>query len=180
MVPQKSSVWTFYLCLDWSLAAIRSAMMTTSDAFDNTLNPITDLGDDNHPASPFVFAAGHINPNKALDTGLIYDVNAQDYVNVLCGLKYTNQQIQIITKSASNNCSNTSLDLNYPSFVAFFNAKGSNSNFKSVREFHRTVTNVGEGQSTYVASVTLIKEIKVGVTPENWCSKTRMRSKVSS
>ncbi|KAF3949285.1 hypothetical protein CMV_024830 [Castanea mollissima] len=158
---------------DWSPAAIRSAMMTTSDAFDNTLNPITDLGDNNHPASPFAFGAGHINPNKALDPGLIYDVNAQDYVNVLCGLKYTNQQIQIITKSASNNCSNTSLDLNYPSFVAFFNAKGSNSSFKSVREFHRTVTNVGEGQSTYVASVTPIKEIKVSVTPEKLVFKNK-------
>ena len=158
---------------DWSPAAIRSAMMTTSDAIDNTLNPITDLGDDNHPASPFAFGAGHINPNKALDPGLIYDVNAQDYVNVLCGLEYTNQQIQIITKSASNNCSNKSLDLNYPSFVAFFNAKGSNSSFISVREFHRTVTNVGEGQSTYVASVTPIKEIKVRVTPEKLVFKNK-------
>lgn len=158
---------------DWSPAAIRSAMMTTSDAFDNTLKPITDLGDDNHPASPFAFGAGHINPNKALDPGLIYDVNAQDYVNVLCGLKYTNQQIQIITKSASNNCSNKSLDLNYPSFVAFFNAKASKSSFKSVREFQRTVTNVGEGQSTYVASVTPIKEIKVSVTPEKLVFKNK-------
>ncbi|KAM3707050.1 hypothetical protein ACJW31_03G195400 [Castanea mollissima] len=157
----------------WSPAAIRSAMMTTSDAFDNTLNPITDLGDDDHPASPFAFGAGHINPSMALDPGLIYDVNAQDYVNVLCGLKYTNQQIQIITKSASNNCSNKSLDLNYPSFVAFFNAKGSNSSFKSVQEFHRTVTNVGEGQSTYVASVTPIKEIKVSVTPEKLVFKNK-------
>uniref|UniRef100_A0A7N2KRS6 Subtilisin-like protease n=2 Tax=Quercus lobata TaxID=97700 RepID=A0A7N2KRS6_QUELO len=158
---------------DWSPAAIRSAMMTTSDAFDNTLKPITDLGDDNHPASPFAFGAGHINPNNALDPGLIYDVNAQDYVNVLCGLKYTNRQIQIITKSASNNCSNKSLDLNYPSFVAFFNAKASKSSFKSVREFHRTVTNVGEGQSTYVASVTPIKEIKVSVTPEKLVFKNK-------
>lgn len=158
---------------DWSPAAIRSAMMTTSDAFDNTLKPITDLGDDNHPASPFAFGAGHINPNKALDPGLIYDVNAQDYVNVLCGLKYTNQQIQIITKSASNNCSNKSLDLNYPSFVAFFNAKASKSSFKSVREFQRTVTNVGEGQSTYVASVTPIKEINVSVTPEKLVFKNK-------
>ncbi|KAM3754865.1 hypothetical protein ACB098_03G197100 [Castanea mollissima] len=157
----------------WSPAAIRSAMMTTLDAFDNTLNPITDLGDDDHPASPFAFGAGHINPSMALHPGLIYDVNAQDYVNVLCGLKYTNQQIQIITKSASNNCSNKSLDLNYPSFVAFFNAKGSNSSFKSVQEFHRTVTNVGEGQSTYVASVTPIKEIKVSVTPEKLVFKNK-------
>ncbi|KAM4110475.1 hypothetical protein ACB094_03G198100 [Castanea mollissima] len=157
----------------WSPAAIRSAMMTTLDAFDNTLNPITDLGDDDHPASPFAFGAGHINPSMALHPGLIYDVNAQDYVNVLCGLKYTNQQIQIITKSASNNCSNKSLDLNYPSFVAFFNAKGSNSSFKSVQEFHRTVTNVGEGQSTYVTSVTPIKEIKVSVTPEKLVFKNK-------
>jgi subtilisin family serine protease len=150
---------------EWSPAAIRSALMTTSDALDNTLSPITDLGDDNNPASPLAIGAGHINPNKALDPGLIYDVNSQDYVNVLCGLKYSMSQIQVITNSASNNCSNPSLDLNYPSFIAFFNANDSNSNLKTVQDFHRTVTNVGEGQSTYVASVTPMKGVQVSVTP---------------
>ncbi|GMY28698.1 subtilisin-like protease SBT1.9 [Fagus crenata] len=150
---------------EWSPAAIRSALMTTSDALDNRLSPITDLGDDNNPASPLAIGAGHINPNKALDPGLIYDVNSQDYVNVLCGLKYSMSQIQVITNSASNNCSNPSLDLNYPSFIAFFNANDSNSNLKTVQDFHRTVTNVGEGQSTYVASVTPMKGVQVSVTP---------------
>ncbi|KAJ7966602.1 Subtilisin-like protease [Quillaja saponaria] len=151
---------------DWSPAAIRSAMMTTSDTLDNSLSPITDIGTDNQPATPLALGAGHINPNKALDPGLIYDADSEDYVNLLCALNYTEKNIKTITKS-SNNCSNPSLDLNYPSFIAFFNSNDSDSDheLKTVKEFRRTVTNIGEGQSTYVASVTSIEGFQISVIP---------------
>ncbi|KAM6560185.1 hypothetical protein CsatA_029424 [Cannabis sativa] len=110
--------------------------------------------------------AGHINPNKALDPGLIYEVGSQDYVNLLCALNYTEKQIKIITMSTSLNCSTPSIDLNYPSFIAFFNPNDSESTMKKVREFRRTVTNVGEGKSTYVASVTPMKGLNVCVNPD--------------
>ncbi|RXH91680.1 hypothetical protein DVH24_020703 [Malus domestica] len=151
---------------EWSPAAIRSAMMTTSDILDNTGSPIKDIGYANQPASPLAIGAGHVNPNKALDPGLLYDVNIDDYVNLLCALNYTNKQIQTITKSASNNCSTPSLDLNYPSFIAFFNSNDSNSDVQSTHEFRRTVTNIGKGLSTYVASVTPLKGFVVGVVPK--------------
>ncbi|KAL6216605.1 PREDICTED: subtilisin-like protease [Fragaria vesca subsp. vesca] len=150
---------------EWSPAAIRSAMMTTSDILDNTLRPIKDIGDDLQPASPLAMGAGHVNPNKALNPGLIYDATIDDYVNLLCALNYTQKHIQIITGSASNNCSTPSLDLNYPSFIAFFNANDSMSGVQATQEFKRTVTNVGKGQSTYVASVTAMKGFEVGVVP---------------
>ncbi|KAK0577319.1 hypothetical protein LWI29_031273 [Acer saccharum] len=148
---------------DWSPAAIRSAMMTTADTIDNTSGPISD---NNEPASPLAMGAGQINPNKALDPGLIYDANKEDYVNLLCALKYTMKQIQTVTRSSAVNCSTPSLDLNYPSFIYLLNPNDTKSESKTV-QFQRTVTNVGEGKSTYTASVTLpVKGFKVSVVPD--------------
>nr|KYP47616.1 Subtilisin-like protease [Cajanus cajan] len=147
----------------WSAAAIRSALVTTASPLDNTQNPITDYG--YYPsqyASPLAIGAGQIDPNKALDPGLIYDATPQDYVNLLCALKYTQKQILTITRSTSYNCSKPSFDLNYPSFIAFYNNKT-----RSVfHKFRRTVTNVGDGPATYRAKVTLPKGFVVTVSPE--------------
>ncbi|KAA8537767.1 hypothetical protein F0562_027653 [Nyssa sinensis] len=152
---------------EWSPAAIRSAMMTTSDSMDNTFNPIQDIGNKNQPADPLAIGAGHVNPNKAINPGLIYDVKVEDYVNLLCALNFTMKQIQTITRSSSSyNCSNPSLDLNYPSFIAFFNANDSNSNIETVQEFQRTVTNVGDGMSTYTAKLTPMEGLKASVMPD--------------
>ncbi|XP_002510195.2 subtilisin-like protease SBT3 [Ricinus communis] len=149
---------------DWSPAAIRSAMMTTVVTMDHTPGPIKDIGNNNQPASPLDMGAGQVNPSKALDPGLIYDLKSTDYVKLLCALNFTEKQIQIITRSSSNDCSSPSLDLNYPSFIAFFNSNVSKSS--TVQEFHRTVTNVGEGMSTYTANLTPINGLKVSVVPD--------------
>ncbi|TKY64144.1 Subtilisin protease SBT1.7 [Spatholobus suberectus] len=158
---------------DWSPAAIRSAIMTSSDIFDNTKELIKDIADDYKPASPLALGAGHINPNNALDPGLVYDVGVQDYVNLLCALNFTQQNITIITRSSSNNCSKPSLDLNYPSFIAFFSGKGSSNESRIIWEFQRTMTNVGEGQTIYTASVTPIKGFNVNVIPSKLMFKEK-------
>ncbi|XP_038704110.1 subtilisin-like protease SBT3 [Tripterygium wilfordii] len=159
---------------EWSPAAIRSAMMTTADIMDNTQSPITDAGYDFIRATPIDMGSGQVNPNKALDPGLIYDLNANEYVNLLCGLNFTEQQIQAITKSSSStNCSAPSLDLNYPSFIAYFNVDDSNSNKRIVQEFHRTVTNVGEGISTYIAKVPALEGLNVSVAPDKLVFKEK-------
>ncbi|EXC32843.1 Subtilisin-like protease [Morus notabilis] len=163
---------------EWGPAAIRSALMTSSDVYDNTLSPIKDIGFNNQPATPLAIGSGHINPNKALDPGLIYDVEIQDYVNVLCALNYTVEHIKVITKSSSLvDCSKPSLDLNYPSFIAFFNANDSKSDAKTVKDFQRTVTNVGEGKSTYIASVTSMEGLKVNVVPKKLVFKEKNEKK---
>ncbi|KAK5832530.1 subtilisin-like protease SBT3 [Gossypium arboreum] len=151
---------------DWSPTAIRSALMTTSDPIDNTGNPIEDIGTNLQPATPLAMGAGHINPNKALDPGLVYDATVQDYIDFLCGLNFTPQQIKTITKSSSSNCSNPSLDLNYPSFIAYFNDRNVKPDSNTVKEFQRTVTNVGEGSFIYKAILTAMKGVKVNVEPD--------------
>ncbi|KAK4428952.1 Subtilisin-like protease SBT3 [Sesamum alatum] len=115
---------------EWSPAAIRSAMMTTADVLDNVFNPIQEWGY-NQAATPLGMGAGHINPNKALDPGLIYDVDRDDYVNFLCDLNLTEKHIRAIVRSPYR-CSNPSSDLNYPSIIAYFNGNGT----KTV-QFHR-------------------------------------------
>ncbi|KAL1817760.1 hypothetical protein ACET3Z_020334 [Daucus carota] len=155
---------------DWSPAAIRSAMMTTADFLDNTNSPIQDIGY-NQPANPFASGAGHVNPNKALDPGLIYDVNALDYINLLCALNYTSKQIQTVTRTGTFNCSNPSLDLNYPSFIAFFDA--SESGVLAHQEFQRTVTNVGDEISVYEAKITPMDGLEVRAVPDKLVFKEK-------
>ncbi|KAL5167137.1 Subtilisin-like protease SBT1.9 [Glycine soja] len=146
----------------WSAAAIRSALVTTARPLDNTQNPIRDYGYPSQYASPLAIGAGQIDPNKALDPGLVYDATPQDYVNLLCGLKYTQKQILTITRSTSYNCAKPSFDLNYPSFIAFYR----NNTRSIVHKFRRTVTNVGDGAATYRAKVTQPKGSVVTVSPE--------------
>ncbi|KAF5204294.1 Subtilisin-like protease SBT1.9 [Thalictrum thalictroides] len=153
---------------DWSPAAIRSAMMTTANPLDNTFNPILDNGSHLEPATPLAMGAGQVDPNKALDPGLIYDAGSQDYINLLCSMNYTGKQIMSITRSSNYSCLDSSPDLNYPSFIAFFSNKS-----LSIQEFRRTVTNVGDAASTYTAQVTLPKGISVSVTPETLVFKEK-------
>ncbi|XVF61183.1 hypothetical protein PTKIN_Ptkin08bG0109600 [Pterospermum kingtungense] len=153
---------------DWSPAAIRSAIMTTANPSDNNLSPIKDVSNFNLPATPLDIGAGHIDPAKAFDPGLVYDATPEDYIKLLCAMKYTSTQIRIFTKS-SYNCTRRSLDLNYPSFIAFFN----DEHEKVVKEFQRTVTNVGKGGMAYTAKVTGMDGIKVMVEPQKLVFKQK-------
>lgn len=130
----------------WSPAAIRSAMMTTATYLDNALLPIKDIALNFTIATPLAMGAGHVNPNRALDPGLIYDATPKDYVSLLCSMNMTQNQILTITRSDSYNCSSPSSDLNYPSFIAFYDnyTKGSVQ-----KKFERTLTNVGRAGTTY-------------------------------
>ncbi|GFY98024.1 hypothetical protein Acr_12g0005650 [Actinidia rufa] len=114
-------------------------------------------------AMPTAMGAGHVDPNRALDPGLIYDATPQDYVNLLCSMNITQNQIMTITRSSSYSCSNPSSDLNYPSFIAFYHE------FKEgvlVQKFERTVTNVGPGATKYNVKVKAPKGSVITVSPK--------------
>ncbi|KAM5561825.1 subtilisin-like protease SBT3 [Rosa sericea] len=150
---------------EWSAAAIRSALVTTANPLDNTQNPIRDNGDNFNFASPLAMGAGQIDPNRALEPGLIYDATPQDYVNLLCSTNFTRKQILAITRSRAYDCSNPSSDLNYPSFIALYDPRHHTRKLR-VQKFQRIVTNVGDGAAKYKASVTAPKGSTVTVSPE--------------
>ncbi|WMV40150.1 hypothetical protein MTR67_033535 [Solanum verrucosum] len=75
----------------WSPAAINSAIMTTTNTVNLANNPILD--ERLLPANIFAIGAGHVNPSRANDPGLVYDTPFNDYLPYLCGLNYTNGQI---------------------------------------------------------------------------------------
>ncbi|KAL2232535.1 subtilisin-like protease SBT1.9 [Sesamum indicum] len=148
---------------EWSPAAIRSAMMTTANPIDNTQKPIKDMGHRYDIATPLDMGAGQVDPNRALDPGLIYDVTAQDYVNLVCALNYTREQTQSIIRSTYN-CSSPSTDLNYPAFVALYDPLQERTTL--TQKFQRTVTNVGNGAATYKVKVKRPKDSVITVSPE--------------
>ncbi|XP_047337955.1 subtilisin-like protease [Impatiens glandulifera] len=143
---------------DWSPAAIKSAMMTTADLVNLGGTPI--LNEKYLPADIFAVGAGHVNPSKAVDPGLIYDLTAEDYVPYLCGLNYTNNEIKAITKQ-SVDCSIVGsiyeAELNYPTFEV------SLRNLSS--RYNRTVTNVGPKNSTYKVGIE-ITGVSIEVVPK--------------
>ncbi|KAL1830890.1 hypothetical protein DCAR_0100842 [Daucus carota subsp. sativus] len=142
----------------WSPAAIKSAIMTTADQLNLANDPIIDQNE--LPADFFAIGAGHVNPSKASDPGLIYDIQPSDYIPYLCGLGYTDEQVGMIVNgvvSCANETSIPEAQLNYPSFSI---ALGS-----STVEFSRVVTNVGDAVSSYTLKIVSPPGVVVSVTP---------------
>jgi len=143
---------------DWSPAAIKSAMMTTANLTNLGGTPITD--DTFDPVNVFSIGSGHVNPTKADDPGLIYDIQPDDYIPYLCGLGYNDTAIGIIVQR-SVTCRNSSsipeAQLNYPSFSLNLTS--------SPQTYTRTVTNVGPFNSSYNAEIIAPQGVDVKVTP---------------
>ncbi|CAN1186317.1 Subtilisin-like protease 3 [Linum perenne] len=144
---------------DWSPAVIKSAIMTTADITDLGGNPITDQNFG--PVDVFATGSGHVNPTKANDPGLVYDIPTDDYIPFLCGLGYTDRQVGIIVQqrvTCSDKLSIPEAQLNYPSFSVRLGSA-------SVT-YTRTVLNVGPGNSTYIHQVMAPPNVHVKVNPE--------------
>ncbi|KAL8495409.1 hypothetical protein ACS0TY_019520 [Phlomoides rotata] len=149
---------------NWSPAAIKSALMTTAYTLDSKDSPITDSGSKSSAATPFAFGSGHVDPEKASDPGLIYDISADDYLIFLCSLNYTSSQIALFG-GRNFSCPKDSRfqpgDLNYPSFAVLLS--GNNTNSKVT--YTRTLTNVGIPVSNYAVKVSEPKGVSVTVQP---------------
>ncbi|XP_039124238.1 subtilisin-like protease 3 [Dioscorea cayenensis subsp. rotundata] len=102
------------------------------------------------PSNIFARGAGHINPPKAMDPGLVYDRNFSDYIGYMCGLKYNPTLMQHVTGRRVN-CATvkniTPSQLNYPSIMVTLSSKSSNETIM------RTVTNVGKANEVYTPKI---------------------------
>ncbi|CAO2211123.1 unnamed protein product [Urochloa humidicola] len=157
----------------WSPAAIKSALMTTAYVRDNSNGTMVDEST-GAVAGAFDFGAGHVDPMRAMDPGLVYDISPMDYVSFLCNLNYTEQNIRAITRRNAD-CRGARRaghagNLNYPSLSATFVAGGGDSGKAAAKttmrtHFIRTATNVGGGPAVYRASVSAPEGCNVTVQP---------------
>ena len=122
---------------DWTPDMVKSAMMTT--AYDL-------LG----AKDPFASGAGHVQPTKFLDPGLVYKSGGfAKYLGFICG---------VVGPTVSSSCPSLSIapnELNLPSMAVGAMAGTST--------LHRTVTNVSTQSETYTASVQGLTGIDVAL-----------------
>ncbi|KAL5706893.1 hypothetical protein ACHQM5_025001 [Ranunculus cassubicifolius] len=157
---------------DWSPAAIKSALMTTSYSSYKSGGKLRDLAT-GEPSTPFDHGSGHVDPVSALDPGLVYDITVDDYLQFFCALKYTDAQINNLAKKKYT-CDPKKVysvaDLNYPSFAANFEtaSSGSGSNeTTTVMKYTRTLTNVGAPGTYKVALTSESLSVKISVEPDS-------------
>ncbi|XP_037448548.1 subtilisin-like protease SBT1.4 [Triticum dicoccoides] len=147
---------------EWSPAMIKSALMTTAYNMDSAGGVIGDMST-GKASTPFARGAGHVDPNRAVDPGLVYDAGTEDYITFLCALGYTDKQIAVFGSSA--NCSTRAGssvgDHNYPAFSVVFA-----TNKMAVVRQRRVMRNVGgDARATYRAKVTAPDGVLVTVSP---------------
>ncbi|KAM1039631.1 hypothetical protein ACFX2C_029011 [Malus domestica] len=140
----------------WTPAAIKSAIMTTARKRDN--NKGTMLDSSKARATPFAYGAGHVQPNRAMDPGLVYDLTTDDYLNFLCARGYNATLLKVFSKEPHKCPKAYSLsDFNYPSITV-----------PNLRDTPVTVTrrvkNVGS-PGTYVVRVKEPVGVSVTVKP---------------
>ncbi|CAO1946266.1 unnamed protein product [Urochloa humidicola] len=134
---------------NWSPAALKSAIMTTASIIDARSMPILAQGLPRKIADPFDYGGGNINPNKAAEPGLIYDIDPSDYDKFFgCTFKKFVQ------------CNATVLPgyhLNLPSIAI--------PALRRPVTVSRTVTNVGEVDAVYHAAIENPAGTKMDVEP---------------
>uniref|UniRef100_A0ACD5X9G6 Uncharacterized protein n=1 Tax=Avena sativa TaxID=4498 RepID=A0ACD5X9G6_AVESA len=158
---------------EWSPAAVRSALMTTAySAYTGggQSGPILDAATDK-AATPFDYGAGHVDPARAVEPGLVYDLGTGDYVDFLCALKYTPNMIAALSRGKTYSCAANKTysisSLNYPSFsVAYSTENGEAGESGPTTVTHtRTLTNVGAAGTYKVAASVSMSGVAVVVKP---------------
>ncbi|XP_057451747.1 subtilisin-like protease SBT4.3 [Lotus japonicus] len=143
---------------NWSRAAIKSAIMTTADPFNGNYNL----------TGEFSYGAGNVNPVKATNPGLVYDISKKDYVKMLCNYGYSAKKVKIIAGAHSASCHGVAhdrtlvKDLNYPAITVNVEPLE-----PYIIKFNRIVTNVGfPHNSTYKAIVSPNPKMNITVEPK--------------
>ncbi|KAK1304825.1 Subtilisin-like protease SDD1 [Acorus calamus] len=147
---------------DWSPAMIKSAILTTADKVDHHGKPIADQN--LNRANLFATGAGHVNPSKAIDPGLVYDLSPENYISYLCAKNYSDDNVSVIahkTTRCADYQKDGGSDLNYPSITGHLNLYA-----RLVQKYKRTVTNVGEASSNYKVEIHEPRGVSVVVEPQ--------------
>ena len=129
-----------------------------------------------NPAAEFGYGSGHINPVKAINPGLVYEAFKDDYIKMMCGIGFDTEKVRLISGDNTTTCTTgvtqgAVRDLNYPSM-----ASTADQHKPFNIRFPRTVTNVGQANSTYQAKITADPLMKVQVNP-NVLSFTSLNEK---
>lgn len=149
---------------EWTPAMIKSAMMTTAYTHDREQKPIVE-GTNLTTATVWDMGAGHVDPVRAVDPGLVYDLTEDDHIRFLCASNYDNRQVSLIVHKAVK-CHEIEKtypwDLNYPAIAVRVNA----SRPSKVKIYvPRTVTRVSDGASTYTVKITNPRGTVVRINP---------------
>ncbi|KAJ9537031.1 hypothetical protein OSB04_029764 [Centaurea solstitialis] len=140
----------------WSPAEIRSALMTTATPMKI-----------NTEAKELASGSGLINPTKAVDPGLVYDINTSAYMAYLCKIGYNSTTLGILNGGRHiYDCKDfkptRGVDgLNYPSMQ--LQVAQNVTSFYAI--FKRIAKNVGDMKATYEANVVNPLGLKITVTP---------------
>ncbi|CAD5329112.1 unnamed protein product [Arabidopsis thaliana] len=140
----------------WFIQSVASSSYTRDTSYDLILS-----GGSMKSTDPFDIGAGHINPLKAMDPGLVYNTRTDDYVLFMCNIGYTDQEIKsmVLHPEPSTTCLpshsyRTNADFNYPSITI--------PSLRLTRTIKRTVSNVGPNKNT-VYFVDIIRPVGVEV-----------------
>ncbi|KAA3465057.1 cytochrome P450 94C1-like [Gossypium australe] len=168
----------FRVCLGKEMALLEMKTVTLSLIRRFRIELLTPPSPDQHPRKPhenqrqlygeLSSGSGQINPTKAVNPGLIYDINEDLYISFLCKQGYDTRTITLLIGGKKEyHCFSfkpgRGIDgLNYPSMHIYLD--GTNPNISAV--FHRTVTNVEEGDLEYNVKVASPKELSVVVIPK--------------
>ncbi|MCC6072669.1 S8 family serine peptidase [Massilia sp. GCM10020059] len=125
---------------EWSPAAVKSALMTTGFT---TLND--GLAGAQNGLLPWAQGAGHVDPNKAANPGLVYDAGKADFIQYQC--KVNKALVSPASDCTTFGTLDETYNLNLPSITA--------GQIQSSVTIRRTVTNVSGAQATYNATASV-------------------------
>jgi subtilisin family serine protease len=132
----------------WSPAALKSALMTTTYVEVERTDGVA--------ADAFDMGAGHIDPNRAIDPGLVYESSFADYAAYLCGLPEPPFAAADCATHAAAGRTTSAVDLNLPSIGV--------AELISGDIVRRRVTNVGP-PATFTAELIEPPDLDVIVEP---------------
>ncbi|KAJ4777035.1 Subtilisin-like protease SBT3.6 [Rhynchospora pubera] len=144
----------------WSPAAVKSALVTTAYTKDDYGFDMVAEGAPYKLANPFDYGGGHVDPNKAVDPGLIFDSGLPDYIDFLCLMGYNNSAVSLMSghQTDCQNLHKSPQNLNLPSIMI--------PKLRKRITVARTVTNVGPPISIYKSRIEAPQGVAVSVKPE--------------